>query len=266
MNKRLSGENIKMEEKAPALPVDFTRFDLGFAIAMLVCGFLYWNLIRLESLGAGVSLFAAILCALTMVYLQMNGVRQTKESLIYLGVVALSAVSFFLFDNTEIKVLNFLFLSVIFVYWIAVSTGRRLEGRLSVAIIGDGANQLLLVPLYNFTCGFLGVRGRTGGNRRSKGVLNALLGILISLPVLIIVVSLLMNADAAFEHLVGSIRISISEDILEYIVQIVMGIPVACYLFGLISGLSLCSSQTILASGLICLISSVARCPIDISF
>lgn len=108
----------------------------------------------LESLGAGVSLFAAILCALTMVYLQMNGVRQTKESLIYLGVVALSAVSFFLFDNTEIKVLNFLFLSVIFVYWIAVSTGRRLEGRLSVAIIGDGANQLLLVPLYNFTCGF----------------------------------------------------------------------------------------------------------------
>ena len=38
MNKRLSGENIKMEEKAPALPVDFTRFDLGFAIAMLVCG------------------------------------------------------------------------------------------------------------------------------------------------------------------------------------------------------------------------------------
>lgn len=236
MNKRLSGENIKMEEKAPALPVDFTRFDLGFAIAMLVCGFLYWNLIRLESLGAGVSLFAAILCALTMVYLQMNGVRQTKESLIYLGVVALSAVSFFLFDNTEIKVLNFLFLSVIFVYWIAVSTGRRLEGSLSVAIIGDGANQLLLVPLYNFTCGFLGVRGRTGGNRRSKGVLNALLGILISLPVLIIVVSLLMNADAAFEHLVGSIRISISEDILEYIVQIVMGIPVACYLFGLIYG------------------------------
>lgn len=128
MNKRLSGENIKMEEKAPALPVDFTRFDLGFAIAMLVCGFLYWNLIRLESLGAGVSLFAAILCALTMVYLQMNGVRQTKESLIYLGVVALSAVSFFLFDNTEIKVLNFLFLSVIFVYWIAVSTGRRWKG------------------------------------------------------------------------------------------------------------------------------------------
>ena len=62
---------------------------------------------------------------------------------------------------------------------------------MSVSIIGDVVNQLLLVPFYNFGCGLLGIKERTGGNRRSKGVLNALLGILISIPVLFIVVSLL---------------------------------------------------------------------------
>ena len=240
MNSELSGGIYKMEEKSEEkqglLPVDFKRFDLGFAIAMLVCGFLYWNLIQLESLGAGVTIFAAILCMVAGIYLKANGMRQTKESLLYLAIVALSAVSFFLFDNVEIKALNFLFLSLAFVYWIAVSTGRRLEGRLSAGIIGDGINQLLLVPFYNFNCGYLGVKNRSGNSKRSRGVLHALLGILIFLPVLMIVISLLMNADAAFEHLVSSIRISISADILDYIMQMILGIPVACYLFGLIYG------------------------------
>ncbi|MGI6733640.1 MAG: DUF4153 domain-containing protein [Anaerovoracaceae bacterium] len=233
MNERLSGDYYLEKNHTE---IKFTKSDFGFAIAMLVCGFLYWNLIRFDTLGAGVSLFAAVLCVLTVVYLQKSGIRPTKASLAYLGVVALSAVNFILFDNMELKGLNFLFLTLAFVYWIAVITGRRLEGRLSVSIIGDVVNQLLLVPFYNFGCGLLGIKERTGGNRRSKGVLNALLGILISIPVLFIVVSLLMNADAAFEHLMRSIRISISEDILEYFIQIVLGIPVASYLFGLIYG------------------------------
>ncbi|GAB1476420.1 hypothetical protein MASR2M70_12540 [Bacillota bacterium] len=227
----------RQEKRAPmAEPVSFARADFVFAITMLVCGFLYWNLIRFESLGAGVSIFAAILCILAGIYLHLNGIGQTKESLLYLAIVALSAGSFFLFDNVDIKALNFLFLSLAFIYWIAVSTGRRLEGRLSAAIMGDGINQLLLVPFYNFNCGYLGMRSRSGKSKRSRGFLHALLGILIFLPILMIVVSLLMNADAAFERLVSNIRISISADILDYILQMILGIPVACYLFGLIYG------------------------------
>ncbi len=230
-------EGMYEEKRVPsAKPVDFKRPDLGFAIAMSVCGFLYWNLIRFESLGAGVTIFATILCIVSGVYLQANGMRQTKESLLYLAVVALSAGNFFLFDNVEIKALNFLFLSLAFVYWVAASTGRRLEGRLSAGIIGDGINQLLLVPFHNFNCGYLGLKNRSGSDKRSRGILHALLGILIFLPVLMIVISLLMNADAAFEHLVSSIRISISADILDIIMQMLLGIPVACYLFGLVYG------------------------------
>ena len=124
MNERLSGDYYLEKNHTE---IKFTKSDFGFAIAMLVCGFLYWNLIRFDTLGAGVSLFAAVLCVLTVVYLQKSGIRPTKASLAYLGVVALSAVNFILFDNMELKGLNFLFLTLAFVYWIAVITGRRLK-------------------------------------------------------------------------------------------------------------------------------------------
>ncbi len=237
MNNELSGGIYKIEDKAPpAEPVNFSGADFGFALAMFVCGFLYWNLIRVETLGAGVSIFAVVFCLITGIYLGINGSRQTKASLFYLAVVALSASSFFLFDNNMIKGFNFIFLSVMAVYWIAVSTGRRLEKGLSIALTGDLVNQLLVVPFYNFNCGFLGMKARDGGKKRGKNFLNAFLGFLIFLPVLLIVISLLASADAAFEQLIDRVRISISADVLSYIVQIVLGIPVACYLFGLIYG------------------------------
>ncbi len=217
-------------------PVVFDKTDIGFAIAMIVCGFLYWNLIRFESFGAGVSIFAALLFIAVSVYLKKNGIRQTRESTLYLIVAVLSACSFLLFDNVEIKALNFLFLSLVTVYWIAVTTGRRLEDKISFNIIGDGINQLLLVPFNNFNCGFLGLKKKSGGGKRSRGFVHGLLGIVIFLPVLILVISLLVNADAAFESLVNSIQISLSDELIDYIMQIILGIPVACYLFGLVYG------------------------------
>jgi len=56
------------------------------------------------------------------------------------------------------------------------------------------------------------------------------------LPVLILVVTLLTDADAAFEGLVKHFQFSISESIFIYLRQLILGIPIACYLYGLIYG------------------------------
>jgi hypothetical protein len=52
----------------------YSRKDAVFALAMLACGFLYWNLIRLPGLGAGVTLFAAVFCLCTFIYLKSGEV------------------------------------------------------------------------------------------------------------------------------------------------------------------------------------------------
>lgn len=217
-------------------PMNFSSNDIGFAIAMLVCGFLYWNLINIVSLGAGISIFTGLLCTAIFCYLKINGVKATKESMVCLGIIAFSAANFSLFDGITIKALNFIFLSISVVYWICLSTNRRLDQKLSIYMIGDMINQLLIIPFSNFSCCFEGIRREIAKNKKGKGLLSGLIGLIIFLPVLVLVINLLVEADAAFESLVNGIRFSISSKTLEYILQIALGIPVACYLFGLVYG------------------------------
>ena len=218
------------------VPMNFKATDVVFAYFMLLCGFLYWNLIYVVSLGLGVTVFSVILCSASIIYLKFSGMKQSRESLAFLGIIILSAVNFTLFDDVYIKCLNFVFLSLCFVYWICIYTGRRLENKISLYLISDMIHQLFVIPFFNFTCCFSGIKQVFVKNQKGKVVLSGLVGILFFLPVLILVVTLLTDADAAFEGLMDRIQISFSENMLDYIMQFVFGLPVACYLYGLIFG------------------------------
>lgn len=216
--------------------LSFSVKDTVFAGAMLVCGFLYWNLIVSEGPGAGITIFALILCGVIGGYLKLNHVKQSKESVICLIIIGLSALNFLLYDLTPLSFFNFIFLSLALVYWVGLITGNRLEDKLSIYFIGDMINQVILVPFYNFLCCFASFKAIKGKGEHGKSVLSALIGILIFFPVLALVVKLLIQADAAFEGLLQQFEFSLSTDVLEYIIQIILGIPVASYLFGLVYG------------------------------
>jgi hypothetical protein len=231
MNGELSGG---MNGTRP--PMDFSAADIVFAFSMVVCGFLYWNLINTDSLGLGVTLFTAALYTAAILYFNASGLRQTKASMTFLGVIVLSAANFALFDGGPVKAFNFIFLSVCFVYWVCLTAGTRLESKISIYILSDMLIQLFAVPFGNFAGCFRGIRQPFLKNKKGKGVLGGIVGILAFLPVLILVVTLLSDADAAFESLVDKVRFSISENVLEYIFDFILGLPVACYLYGLIYG------------------------------
>ena len=221
MNGELSGgtngmvyERVNMPQTAAnsntgkLLPMNFSAADIAFAFVMLLCGFLYWNLIQIVSLGLGVTLFAAVLCTATAVYFKSAGLRQSKESLAFLGVIILSAANFTLFDGILIKALNFIFLSLGFVYWVCLSAGTRLENKISLYILSDMLRQLFVIPFSNFTGCFSGAKQVFVKNKKGKGVLSGIIGIVFFLPVLILVITLLISADAAFESLMERLRFS----------------------------------------------------------
>ena len=211
----------------------YTGKDIAFAFTMLVCGFLYCNLINLDSLGAGVTVFTVIFCLPVIVYLKAAGFHQTRFSLLSLSLIILSALTFILFDNHLIKGLNFIFIMVLTVYWISLFTGRNLKKNISVYILGDFYSQILVVPFSNFTSCFRAIGQLFSSNKKGKSLILGLVGIILVFPVLVWVVSLLVQADAAFEALIGHLSFNISVDILA---DILLGIPVALYLFGLVYG------------------------------
>lgn len=223
---------------------------------MLLCGFLYFEWLGIGQMGLGVALFTVYFCGAGYWYMAKNGYYQTKSSLFYLGLTLVSALYFPLFDNWYLGPLNFLFLSCMAVYWVCATTGRRLSGDLSGYIVGDLLNQLLLAPFGNFTMLFSTMIGGLSGRRRSQpseaarkarsrrwnNVLYAALGLLVAGPVLLLVLRLLASADPAFQRFTERIMeefhfsITVPEKLVEYGIKLVLGIPVACYLFGLLYG------------------------------
>lgn len=217
--------NIKANIKEPIL-----------MLLLLMVGFLYWNLISLGNLGAGVSIFTLVLCGISVWYFRDNKGLWAKENLMYLAFVLVCGLQFFIFDNEFVKTIGFLFLTLLFVYWVAVVNEKRLEPKLSITILGDGLNQLMVIPFHNFGRGFAEIRGGLKGGKKGSTILHGLVGVLVALPLLIFMASLLAQADAAFEQLLHRFQWSLSEDVIETVLQVLLGIPVACYLFGLLYG------------------------------
>lgn len=248
MNGELSGEKNEtvyvrnetakqlqsITRKAP--PMQFDTADVAFSFIMLICGFLYCNLINFVSMGLGVTIFTAVLCIAALIYFKNGALGQTKTSLPLLGLILVSGAGFTLFDGPVIKFLNFIFLTFCFIYWICTSAKLRLEERLSFYFLSDMLRQTFSVPFYNLTACFGGIRQVFSKSGKGKGFLSGVLGIVFFLPVLIIVITLLNDADAAFENLMEQFRFSVSENMLIYIRDILFGIPVACYLYGLLYG------------------------------
>ena len=234
-----TGKDVKLTKTGGiGIPeMNFNTTDIIFALVMLACGFLYWNLRWTGVPGAGVTIFAAIMIGASFVYMSKSGLRQNAKSLTYLTLAILSAVWFAVFDNQALHFLNFLFLSAMFIYWICVSTGRELDKKLSVYAIGDAFKQAVNMPFNNFSCCFEGIAKGFAAQKKAKWLIPAIVGLIIFAPLIAIVVSLLMSADLAFESFMWGLvaRLNIFR-VFEYGIQFALGVPVAFYMYGLVYG------------------------------
>ncbi|WP_324824951.1 DUF4173 domain-containing protein [Sinanaerobacter sp. ZZT-01] len=233
-------EILKVKEEVRVLtevkPKKFEGKDIGFALFMPVIGFLYWHWIGFSDLGLSVTCFVLLFCLSVGLYMYKSGFPQTKQSIPYLILTLISALPFFLFDNLFLKLLNVLFVTILAVYWVCVTTKRRLEGRLSVYILWDLITQFFFIPFSNFTCQFAGLKQMGKKSQRGRNLFMAALGLLFFTPILIWVMQLLMNADAVFEAMIGKLSFTFFNHFLNYLVQFLLGIPVSCYLYGLLYG------------------------------
>lgn len=218
-------------------PMIFSKEDSWFAVAILACGFLYWNLIHFASLSAGATAFTAVLCTVVFVYFQSKGIGQNRSSLPWLGLVLILALHLMVYDNYDIKQFVFMLLSASFLYWVCLSTKNALDSKLSIYALGDAVNQGILLPFSNFTCGYFGIKNGLSKNKYGKNVIYIAAGIIVFLPFIVIVITQLSNADLVFEQLVNQVLEAISfGTLINYGWQFILGIPVALYLYGAIYG------------------------------
>ncbi len=218
------------------IPIPFSRLDALFAALFLVCGYFFVWLIHPLNLGFGVTLFTLLFCGMVLVYCKKSDVVPGRANILWLVLVLLAALPFSLYTNAFLQFLNLILLMGLAVYWVASLCGTRLEPVLGRYFVPDLVNQLFQVPFRNFGCAPHLVKEGAVKNRRSKTLLSVLLGVLVSVPILGIVFSLLIQADTNFQHMVQGMLDRIGPEIGSFLLRLLPAFLTGSYLFGLLYG------------------------------
>jgi hypothetical protein len=214
----------------------FAPGDAMFAVFAFLLGMLFWDWIILVSgPGPGVSttLFFLVAAALTGIYLRLLGFRQNRRSVPVLIVLLAGAAPFTLYEGLRIHAFLFLFEFAAALVWIMNTCGRSVTDRLSGYIMCDAANQFFAVPFTNFPGPFKALIHRAKKGGVSRRGLYAFIGILVSIPIIAGVMTLLMSADRGFAELTENFADAVNlETFGDYLFKLLLGIPVACYIYG----------------------------------
>ena len=217
-----------------------TVSDLIYALFLLVLGFCFWDWSALTMVQAGFGttvLFLSVLVA-SFIYLRVKGVKQNAASLIMLVVAFVGALPFAINGPRDINPLLVACEIVFCLLWIMYSCRSALASKLSAVMAGDLFSQLLVVPFANFSRFFtrpLQLLNKSG--KTWVSILFALLGLVICVPVFALVIWLLTSADNGFSSFMdGFTRFFQSFNAGQYLFHLVLGIPVAAYIFGVVFG------------------------------
>lgn len=236
--------------------------DAVCACLFVIMGFFFWEwqLLSLEYAGVGTTLFFLLTLGISAVYLHRKGKRQNTRSLIALGVATVGALPFFIYGARDINTLLLLFEIAVCLMWVALTCKTSLASYLSGTVAMDLINQFFIVPLVNGIGMFSAlVRGLQAPKKLSnnlhkdavvarrrnhrKTILITLAVLVAFVPIMLLLVTLLATSDKQFNVFLQTVldwlNIFKSLDFYtawQWIIHFVLGIPVACYLFGSLYG------------------------------
>lgn len=204
-----------------------SKKDFAFSVLFFVLSFLTVDFVMMHGFNLGATISFTALFVLTTAYLIKKDVKPSVFSLIC-GVLSLAgAVAFTLYNDTFIKAIMLFLVSALFtIYTCGISgTFRNRQG--SFKMLCDMICGVFAAPFKN-----VGIikNSYTGSFSKNKGILHSVIGILISLPVLLIVIPLLSSSDAAFSGLLELILKNIGIYFLEFVVAAIITPYVVFYM------------------------------------
>lgn len=212
------------------------RRDLFLAIGMVLCGFLFWEGGMLSSESAlGKAVFISLACITAAAYMRATGIKQSKASLITLSAIVVLIIPFVIYAGRTEHIITMFALGPLYLYWIARSFSQSIDSKLSVYAVGDVIKQSFMTPFMNYeSCPEVLINNSRG--KGGKGALMVGIGVLLAIPLMAVALILLSQADKSFGTLIDNIIDQLSWKWLRYIGELILGIPVAFYIFGLIYG------------------------------
>lgn len=233
------------DESRKAKPVHADQKDKCFAWLYLLVGYGFVYTFTSLDFGRHLLFFTVAYAAVVLAYTLLKGGHPGRESWFWLVIMLGIGVPYAFWSAMPFLQIPMLILCA--AYWTLIISGSLLEkDKTSAWVLFDGWNALLRVPFGNFGCGFRIMTGIHGDEERArhdlekggrgKDIRYIFLGIILAVPVLLIVLPLLSSADEGFQRMIQNSGLYIQEHFLYTIARMILSLPVAAYLFGLIYG------------------------------
>jgi hypothetical protein len=247
-----------MKPPKPQTPYVVGITETLFAFAVIVLGFLTWNWlmpragnvinINPEALprttqtpyyfpGVSVTCLFVLFLVVVIIYLRAKKVPLTRPFWVATILVVLGALPFAIFANTPVHFFLGAFLLAGFVVWngyAGQTTLTVVPGTLSGA---DAVNQSMIIPWANVGSWWSGLRSASSDGRRVSSTMAGFLGLLVTIPIFVVVLSLLVESDSTFAGWMEGLghwleNLSIGSNLLYFL----LGLPVGIYIFALAYG------------------------------
>jgi len=222
-------------------PFEPDNIDGIFAIFVFILGFLFTRWVLFSWQGWGVTVFTVSYCGAITLYFLKKGIHIPSAGWFWLTIVVLTGISFSLWNNNGLEPWRSLLLFFGAVYWVICATGLPILGKTSNWIGLDCLNGLLIIPFRNYGCQYKSI-AFLGNKKRAKGrqIFSIVLGFILAFIVGVIVLPLLIEADSGgFAKITNGVLEyfrGMQNEVMELIFNIILGIPIAAYVFGLAAG------------------------------
>lgn len=216
------------------LPAD--SYDRIFAGVYVVLGILMWNCLSVENFPRGLSIFSVLYMITVLIYIRLKKLSITGEKIFW--TVILLGISF---PYSFYSVFHFSQTLMIFLtaaYWtLAVTDGLLWKGKTSSWILLDSWNSLIALPILNFFCQIrLILQTFSDKKEEKKDWRMVLLGMIISIPALLIIVPILSQADTGFRSMVSALLKIMGEEFWALVWRGIIGIILGALMFGTLYG------------------------------
>lgn len=221
------GNSLPPEEPNPRYPTGGR--ELLFFFLILIDGLLLCNSVIFGGFQLGFAIFAGLSILLAAGYLLLCGHRFCLYSGMLLGLSLMICAGFAHSNDSFVKLILFLFLLLSSNLGLCLLAGQnrwRSGGFLNLLDAFRAAFAMGLGRLPKSMQGLVGAFRNSGAAGKKGGAV--LIGLVIALPILAIVVSLLVSADAAFDALVSLLPKGNGHEIFP---TVLLGSLLTCWLY-----------------------------------
>ncbi len=210
----------------------YSIFDHVYVYIVLLLGFCFIRFVLWNVTGFLTTIFFIAAIGAILVYLRNSSYRLNKFHILLCVVLILFSLVFSITANDFIKFLDLNFVTVLGIYWVySICSDKDKIERFFVFSMLKAA---VIMPFSNFTRLPKVIVCSSKRSRISNNIRLAFLGLIVTIPLTLMVAGLLTSADKGVKDMLEVFFDNITVKSVEIIMQIVLGIPVALYIFGML--------------------------------